>query len=200
MLRQYNTEYCNGPNLLDYLLGRDFQLSMQEVMEMANDLAYALFVMHSEEIAHRDLKLENIMVHNDPVSKKRMFKLIDLGLSRKINSVAETIAGSRGYIAPQIMNGVPYTKSADIWSYGILLFQMAFKTFPFGKNTYHINVMKGKCKITKEGIASRNYMDLLQKCLKYEEGDRLTIGEILDHPFMMIPDNGKSPITEFNIK
>ena len=192
-------EYCNGSNLLDYVLGRGYQLSMQEIMEIAHDLAYALFVMHSADIAHRDLKLENIMVHDDPVSKHRIFKLIDLGLSRKMNSMAQTIAGTLGYLAPQIFLGKEHSKSADIWSYGILLFQLLYKEFPFGVKSYQSMVLKGICRIPKIKVASNNYMDLLIKCLKFKEKDRFTIEQVLMHPFFMQANNEKSIITKFNI-
>ena len=189
-------EYCNSGDLLNYLLNKEFKISMQEVMEISNDIAFAIFVMHSAEIAHRDLKLENIMVHT---KAQRSFKLADLGLSRQINDIADTVAGSLGYIAPEIFLSKDYDRQADIWSFGMLLFQLAFKEFPFGRATYQMSVMRGKCNIPNKRTVSKNYIDLLTKCLKFDPKKRLKIEDILSHDFFMSPDNQTSSLKQIDI-
>lgn len=72
-------------------------------------------------ITHRDLKPENILLSNNVV------KLADFGLAKQIASQNETltsIVGSPIYMAPQILQGQSYNSKCDVWSFGIMLFQV----------------------------------------------------------------------------
>ena len=77
---------------------------------------------------HRDLKPDNILLHNGRI------KIADFGFSKYLRSptdLAQTMLGSPIYMAPEVLNGEPYTMKADIWSLGVVLYEMAFGECPF---------------------------------------------------------------------
>ena len=76
---------------------------------------------------HRDFKLPNILKHNG------IIKIADFGFSKMLgeDNFANTMLGSPLNMAPEILGGKEYTNKADIWSIGIILFQMIFGHYPF---------------------------------------------------------------------
>ena len=99
-------------------------------------LASALEYLHSHSVAHRDIKIENILIDkNDDV------KLCDFGFSKVVekNSVHQdehstTFCGSLGYCAPEILLRTPYEPyKTDVWSLGVVLYKMVFGGMPFGE-------------------------------------------------------------------
>jgi calcium-dependent protein kinase len=84
-------------------------------------------------VIHRDLKPANILTHRGTV------KLADFGLAKYVDnygsSMLRSCVGSPLYMAPQVLMKKAYTTKCDIWSLGVLYFEMLFKEFPFnGKN------------------------------------------------------------------
>ena len=75
--------------------------------------------MHDKDIAHRDLKLENILV-----DEKGYLKIIDFGISREMGKdvLADTMCGTTEYMAPEVLDGQKYNKNVDIWAIGIILY------------------------------------------------------------------------------
>ena len=103
--------------------------------------------MHEIGIAHRDLKLENILLNRD-----KNIKIIDFGLSNKYNKengeLLQSSCGSPCYAAPEMIKGIQYHGlDTDIWSSGILLYLMLCKSFPFNdKNNSKLyqKILSGK--------------------------------------------------------
>jgi Protein kinase domain len=96
-------------------------------------LILALRSLHDNFILHRDIKPNNIFF------KSHHLKLADFGFCKKLRSsddFTQTSLGSPLYMAPEIMNGDVYGSKADVWSCGIVLFEMLFGYCPYG----HCNI------------------------------------------------------------
>lgn len=81
---------------------------------------------------HRDLKPDNIFFHNGSL------KLGDFGFCKTLgsaNDMANTMLGSPIYMAPEVLKGESYTSKADIWSLGVVLYEMLFGFCPFQSNS-----------------------------------------------------------------
>jgi len=94
-------------------------------------LATAVYFMHSFGIAHRDLKPENIILIDK--SDDSDIKIVDFGLSKTF-ALGETCLepyGTLCYVAPEILQQKPYTKSVDCWSLGVILHMLLGRHLPF---------------------------------------------------------------------
>ena len=88
--------------------------------------------LHSLSIAHRDIKLENIVCDED----LNNIKFIDFGLCIDMNEeegqLSKEFCGTMHYMPPEILQNRPYEpKNADIWSLGVVLYKLSFDRFPF---------------------------------------------------------------------
>jgi mitogen-activated protein kinase kinase len=91
---------------------------------MLGGLKY-LYIAH--RIMHRDIKPSNVVVNS-----KGQIKLCDFGVSSElVNSVADTFVGTGTYMAPERIQGSPYTVKSDVWSVGLTLMELAIGKFPF---------------------------------------------------------------------
>ncbi len=117
------------------------------IMFYLSTLVIALDYIHSKGVIYRDLKPENIMLN-----EKGYMKIIDMGLAKRIRYVNEyinngetikqiidektyTICGTPEYLSPEIILNIGYDKSTDIWSLGVLLYELFTKKLPFsGEN------------------------------------------------------------------
>ena len=97
-------EYCDGKDIMDYILSKNF-LSELEALKYFQQLINALFYLHSQNIAHRDIKIDNILL-----DRNKNLKLIDFGLSIKYSNekLLEQPCGTIVYSAPEILLGQPY--------------------------------------------------------------------------------------------
>jgi len=121
------TDYYNGGNLFFHLRNAK-NFSEERARFYAAQLLLALDFLHSQNIVYRDLKLENVLLdHLGNIA------LTDFGLSKQNidKTAATTFCGTSEYMAPELVEGKPYTKSVDWWSFGILLFEMCIGRTPF---------------------------------------------------------------------
>uniref|UniRef100_A0A336MTK5 CSON004523 protein n=1 Tax=Culicoides sonorensis TaxID=179676 RepID=A0A336MTK5_CULSO len=124
--------YAENGDLLEYIK-KNGAIVEYGAKSWFYQLVKGLKYLHSQNIAHRDLKCENILI-----SKKMNIKIADFGFARHCtdnhgnNLFSLTYCGSAAYAAPEIVNGCPYDpKIADIWSLGVILFIMLNATMPF---------------------------------------------------------------------
>ena len=131
------TEFIDGQTLKQFLANRKLpvpELAALIVLEVGSALAHA----HSLGIIHRDIKPENVMVRKDGA-----IKLMDFGVAQVVDlermTVTGQILGSPAYMAPEVLDGKTLDFRSDIFSLGVMLYQMATGVLPFaGKNPHEV--------------------------------------------------------------
>ncbi|XP_029975608.1 NUAK family SNF1-like kinase 1 [Salarias fasciatus] len=121
-------EYASRGELYDYIQERR-RLPEIEARGIFRQITSAVHYCHKNGVAHRDLKLENILLDQD-----LNVKLADFGLSNHFQkgSVLQTYCGSPLYAAPEIVKGLPYQgPEVDCWALGVLLYALVYSSMPF---------------------------------------------------------------------
>jgi len=96
--------------------------------------------VHDRKILHRDIKGQNIFL-----TKHNFIKMGDFGIARVLNStkeVAKSIVGTPYYVSPEIIDNRPYSFESDIWSLGVLLYELCALRPPFEGSSIHLLAMK----------------------------------------------------------
>ena len=174
-------EYCEGQDIMDYILART-RLSEEESLKYFQQLINALYYLHSQNITHRDIKIDNLLL-----DKNLDLKLIDFGLSTKYrdDKLLNQPCGTVVYAAPEVLDCKEYHGMlADVWSSGIVLFGMLSGFLPFGDPDDEVNkklVLQGRIEIPK--FFSREATDLLKHMLDINPLTRYTLEEIMAHPW-----------------
>ncbi|KAK6153307.1 hypothetical protein DH2020_012946 [Rehmannia glutinosa] len=123
-------EYLPGGALKNYLIkNRRKKLAFKVVVQMALDLARGLSYLHSQKIVHRDVKTENMLL-----DKTRTVKIADFGVARVEASNPNDMTGETGtlgYMAPEVLNGNPYNRKCDVYSFGICLWEIYCCDMPY---------------------------------------------------------------------
>ena len=185
-------EYKSGGNLYKYIKSKG-HLSEKEAFYYFIQVCSAIHFLHKNNLAHRDIKPENMLLDN---SKKNLF-LCDFGWCVDISEgERKTFCGTYEYMAPEIINNEEYGKSSDIWSLGILLYEMLHGYSPFRsdmkikKNPIEqilYNIREGKFKISNN--ISDECSDLIIKLLTYNQIKRIDIEGVIKHPWIVNKEN-----------
>lgn len=170
------TEYCQNGDLREYLLSK--KLTENEALAIFYQLIEGYKEIFRLGVIHRDLKPANILID------KGVFKISDFGFAKLVdkfnNEMLQTMVGSPLYMSLQILTGKPYTSKCDIWSLGIILFEMMVGDAPWkGINEKDLvnNIMKNK-NVINEKKFSQNVEHLLNNMLAYEEKNRISWEEL----------------------
>lgn len=122
-------EYVNGQEL-NQLLEENTELGLQEVILLAAQTCDALDHAHSHGVIHRDFKPSNVLVNNNNNIKVMDFGLAKISQSEQLTQVG-TVLGSPGYMSPEQAAGNAVDERTDIYSLGIVLYQMLSGSLPF---------------------------------------------------------------------
>ncbi|XP_057517533.1 serine/threonine-protein kinase STY13 [Amaranthus tricolor] len=128
-------EYLAGGTLKHYLIKHTRRkLPMKVVIELALDLSRGLSYLHSKKIVHRDVKTENMLLDTS-----RRLKIADFGVARveaqnPCDMTGET--GTLGYMAPEVLDGKPYNRKCDVYSFGICLWEIYCCDMPYANLSF----------------------------------------------------------------
>ena len=156
-------------------------LPADNVRKIVRCIAEAISHLHGKGIAHRDIKLANVLLKKDFT-----IKLADFGFAKESGQeedMMRTYCGTPITMAPEILQGKPYDKKCDIWSLGVILFQLIFGKLPFpidqGYVVFINKVTNEKVKIPSNPKISESLVELLFGCLERDQFKRYSIEEFL---------------------
>ena len=201
-------EYCNGGTLSECLekfkkfKGKPF--TEEIVQYLTKQIVEALIYLHDNNIIHRDLKLENIMVHFDNNNDKEnlnmmkaKIKIIDFSLSKQLeskNALTSSLLGTPLYMSPNILKqyganknlkNLRYGTEVDIWSLGCICYELLT-----GNNVFKAHSLDDLINNIKEGNyripnnVSLEFLSFLNSMLQYDGKKRSTAKELLKSEFL----------------
>lgn len=141
--------------------------------------------IHARGVAHRDLKLENVLF--DDFGN---LKVADFGLCNvmKEEKSLKTACGSPDYAAPEIIRHLPYDGAkADAWSCGVILFAMLTAMLPFDEESQSRlfeRIIKGDFSFPTSVALTSEVKDLVTSLLTVDPNQRISVSEIFEHPWM----------------
>jgi len=136
------TEYMEGGSLFDALHTHKWRLRFSQIFQVALNICNGMKHLHSLKppIIHRDLTSHNVLLKLQPSADGTLLdcsiKIGDFGISRakeKKGPLAMSAIGNPRWTAPEIINKQPYTKRADVFSFGMVLYELVSKKFPSRK-------------------------------------------------------------------
>lgn len=183
------TEWLAGKELFAY--AQEQPLNEYEVRGIFNEIIRAITHMHKQNIAHRDLKLENIKFTSENTSKSNI-KVLDFGFARKIrdndHNGMEGACYTLDYAAPEILSHKKYTESCDLWSLGVILYALLCGELPFRRHGSHdsnVNSTERIMNRIKNGQINRqndrwaslsdSAKDLIKRLLTVQPEKRITL-------------------------
>ena len=196
-------EYCSGPDLATYLQRNRF-IQEKEARIIITQILEGLEYLNKlpNKIIHYDLKPENIIFNNMEV------KISDFGLAKIVESNTDRVqltsqgVGTYWYLPPECFEekkNVNISSKVDIWSIGVILFEMFFRKKPFGQNYTQDKLLKERVmqnakvlEIPNKPNISEECKDFIRHCLAYHQEDRYDVFQALESPFIKQDKNKDS--------
>ncbi|KAK9272959.1 hypothetical protein L1049_003339 [Liquidambar formosana] len=182
-------EFCPGGNLASYI--RHHGRVEEEIARIfMQQLGAGLRIIHSHHIIHRDLKPENILLSSH--ESDAVLKIADFSLSRTVHpgEYAETVCGSPLYMAPEVLQFQRYDEMVDMWSVGVILFELLNGYLPFhGRTNVQLlqNIKSCMCPPFSQLILPGLHPDCIDMCsrlLSTNPVTRLSFDEFYQHRFL----------------
>lgn len=183
-------EYLAGGELFDFI-AENTQFTETHAASVMSDLLHALSYLHARRIAHRDVKLENLLCANTtwPLN----VKLADFGFANYVSATGDPVlssfVGTPYYIAPEMLRGNPHGCPVDIWASGVVMYILLSGKFPFGgknESEYYQRVLTKEAYFPSEewSNVSDDAKDLVRGMLCKNPEKRLTAEQCLHHPWL----------------
>ena len=183
-------DYLPNGDLKSFLKKVDYKLKEKTIASIIFQIAQGLKYLYNNNIIHRDIKPENILI-SDLSKESIKVKIADFGLCKSLNynETTNDACGSIPFTAPEILLRSDYSYSADVWSFGIILYNiLSGGEYPF-KISKDINKTASNIvyqdlnfsdKLKKYSIYAN---DLIERCLVRDIEKRIKIDEIVKHPW-----------------
>uniref|UniRef100_A0A158Q7F2 Myosin light chain kinase, smooth muscle n=1 Tax=Elaeophora elaphi TaxID=1147741 RepID=A0A158Q7F2_9BILA len=197
-------ELISGGDLHDKIIDDKALMSEDEARTFIRQILQGVQHMHNKNIAHLDLKPENIMFTSNASNK---IKIIDFGLAQKLepNKKIKLLFCTAEFCPPEVINVEPVGLSADMWTIGVIAYLLLSGDSPFIGRTNQetrANVSSGDWQFRDVvwDKVSDLAKDFIAKLIVKNKDERMTVSEALAHPWIAAGElkekRGKIPVTE----
>ncbi|KAG8057623.1 hypothetical protein GUJ93_ZPchr0002g24490 [Zizania palustris] len=174
------TEFMSSGSVYDYLHKHKGVFKLPALLGVAMDVSKGMSYLHQNNIIHRDLKTANLLMNENGT-----VKVADFGVARvKVQSgvmTAET--GTYRWMAPEVIEHKPYDHKADVFSFGILMWELLTGKIPYE----YLTPLQAAVGVVQKGLrptipknAHAKLSELLQKCWQQDPAERPDFSEILE--------------------
>ncbi|XP_044307496.1 MAP kinase-activated protein kinase 3 [Varanus komodoensis] len=187
-------ECMEGGELFSRIQERgDQAFTEKEASEIMRDIGTAIQHLHGMNIAHRDVKPENLLYTSK--AKDAVLKLTDFGFAKEttMHNALQTPCYTPYYVAPEVLGPEKYDKSCDMWSLGVIMYILLCGFPPFYSNTGQAISpgMKRRIRMGQYGFPNPEWSEvsdevkqLIRLLLKTDPTERMTISQFMNHPWI----------------
>src|SRR6266498_4489173 len=172
-------KYYKLGSLKDYITNNFYNIKWNEKLNILKNIVYGLNHLHNQKIIHRDFHSGNILYENEID-----IVISDLGISKSsIDNDDNEIYGVISYVAPEILQGKEYTTASNIYSFGMIMWELMTGRMPFCDQKYDIELTINICKGFRPPVISnapKGYIELMQECWNSDPNKRPTANYISD--------------------
>jgi len=171
------------------LLKRKRRVAPMLAAQVGREIAHALAAAHAEGIIHRDLKPANVFIHRPGKTERPVIKVLDFGVCKEVNSrltvltSAGNVVGTPAYMSPEQLKGAELDPRTDVWSLGVVLFEMLTGVRPFrGEGVeLFLKILSGEIPTVSQLVRSvpAALADIVSRCLMRDREARLGSAEEL---------------------
>ena len=173
------SEYCPDGNLESI----NSQITtLTQALTCLKQIVDGVLYAHSQNIIHRDIKPANVLLN------KGTLKICDFGFARFVDNLFDekkmTAKGTPNYMAPEVFYGKPYNGKCDVWSIGVLFYELIYKFVPwYGSTVFKLfeNIKENKLDLPDINNVDDDVKDLLRKMLTVDPEERLNLQGIFQH-------------------
>jgi len=180
LVLEYAENGTVGKHIIEKINKKE-HFSVNTILDWAAELFLGLFYLHSKGLLHRDIKSDNLFICKDNV-----LKIGDLGEARATDNPTKTLCGTISYMAPEVFNHKGYYSAVDIWSAGVVLYELIMLEKPFTGNT--TEEIQKKIQSAKYPPLAENTDERLKKlvecCIDLDAFRRYSAAEILCMDFI----------------
>lgn len=169
--------------------------SEAQAADIVNQIMLGLNYLHKKNITHRDIKPENILLVSDDIDNFEI-KIADLGFAQEFDQEAglDLVLGTPLYMAPELVLNKKYNEKVDVWSLGVITYQLLSGRTPFDASKIkkiNYNIINKKVKFPdKQWIGiSEHAKDFILQCLERNPESRPSIASLFDHPWFQNNQN-----------
>ena len=177
-------EYFEYGNIMSYLNKINYPINEELISTIIQNILFGLLYLHSINIIHRDIKCQNLLLSNEG-----RVKISDFGISINKNIVnCNNRVGTPYWMSPEVINRQKYNEKTDIWSVGIICYELVEGEPPYCEFKPNI-VMKKIIENPIKGLKnpekySNEFNDFVSLCLNVDFNKRPNIPQLLEHKFI----------------